>query len=491
VRDTLFPLALLALLVLNAAPVSAAPPNTMPIWRVQVRFITADVSDAGTDDPVWVRLNDGNTTYLDSGRDDRERGKDETYDLRLDGVSTLADIDYFRIEKSGSGGWAIRRMMLIVNNVTIYDETFSPSPLWLDNDGGQSRIRFVDDMFMRPRYEWNYYPVPVRPSLVPNGDMSSRVESLWGDHMTPAQNLGLEETGHRAAFLNAISLDTWQVHVDLTEDDTWLIGQDINVDFKMRVGCVDGRPDFTTSDVNASSTFEPYTEPGRATARNFANGSFKPLLNEMMKGFRHVPFCPRIVLAPNGDLHFNSRFPVGDYTVVTFATASLLDLHVSTGEGVKPYEQSDFVATLRSQLKGDAKAELSFELPAQVAAYDVVVEARTVGKDAKESRTFKADLKQREDGTSALTFSDLLPAQQSMEYTLHVVYQPKEDGEAHITTTIRALDDETQKLITPLVSTTYFVFKGEQIFPEGTSTTGSHHVDQKPIWREPKPEDGK
>ena len=57
------------LTVAQAAP----PPNTMPIWRLQVRFLTADVGDAGTDDSVKFELNGGNITWLDSGRDDRER----------------------------------------------------------------------------------------------------------------------------------------------------------------------------------------------------------------------------------------------------------------------------------------------------------------------------------------------------------------------------------------------------------------------------------
>src|SRR5688572_12360966 len=124
----------IAFSMITAGPVAAAPPDTMPIWRVQVRFLTADVSDAGTDSEVWVQLNDNNKTFLDSGRDDRERGADETYELRLDGVNTLADIDFFKIQKSGDDGWAIRRMFLIVNNVAIFDESFPSSPLWLDNE---------------------------------------------------------------------------------------------------------------------------------------------------------------------------------------------------------------------------------------------------------------------------------------------------------------------------------------------------------------------
>jgi len=499
----------IASLLFVSGPVAAAPPDTMPIWRVQVRFITADVGDAGTDDAVWIQLNANNKTYIDSGRDDRERGADETYELRLDGVNTLADIDHFRIEKSGDGGWAIRRMLLIVNNVAIYDESFPGSPLWLDNEDGHSRIRFIDDMFMRPRSAWVNYSVPIRPSVIPVAHMNSRVEGLHGDWTSNGEvhNLGLREVGHSAVAMNSISLDTWSVQVDLDEVDTFLIGQDINVDFKMKIGCISGRPDFTVSDVNASSAFEPYTDTERKNARNFVNGDFKVRLNEMMKGFRFVPFCPNIALAPNGDIHFSSRFPVGDFGVLTFGTLSPIDINVQTGDGIKTFGPANFVATVMSRLDADAKAELIFDLPAQVATYDTIVEVRPVpvrrtesreeptdprGTSSKDAyRTINAQLKQRDDGTSALIFSDYLTAGQNVEYTLHLVYQPKDDGEGRIETSIQPLDAQTQKLITPLKSVTYFSFKKGEVFPEGTSTTASHYVGEKPAWTEPKPADGK
>lgn len=498
----------LSVWLLATSSAFAAPPNTMSIWRVQVRFITADVDDAGSDSSVWIKLNDNNKTYIDSGRDDRERGHDETYELRLDGVHSLADLDYFRIEKDGDDGWAIRRMMLIVNNVAIYDESFSSSPLWLDNEGGAARIRFIDDQFMRPRSQWASYVVPARPSIVPVGDMNARVESLHGDFTTPTSNLSLRETGHGDASLNAININTWQVHVDLTEKNILLIGQDINVDFKMQVGCTGGNPTFTVSSVNASSSFEPYTTDTRAQARDFVNGDFKVRLNDMMKGFHYAILCPTIALAPNGDLHLSSRFNIGDYVVSNFQNTAALALMVDTGDGIKTFTPANYTATVASRLKTDTKAQLSFELPAAIAAYDALVEVRPLGasepNDVKttviasrsalsksDSRTIKADLKQRADDTSLLTFTDVLGAGQVAQYTLHLVYQPKDEGKGSITTVIQPLDPETQKLITPLKSVTDFSFSKGAVFPEGTSTTASHNVGDKPVWKDPKPADAR
>jgi hypothetical protein len=332
---------------------------------------------------------------------------------------------------------------------------------------------------------------------------------LHGDWTSNGEvhNLGLKEVGHSAVAMNSISLDTWSVQVDLDEVDTFLIGQDINVDFKMKIGCISGRPDFTVSDVNASSAFEPYTDTERRNARNFVNGNFKTRLNEMMKGFRYVPFCPNIALAPNGDIYFSSRFPVGDFGALTFGTLALMDVNVQTGDGIKTFAPTNFVATVMSRLDADSKAELVFDLPAQIAAYDTIVEVRQVPVRGTESpkepidpretggkdgyRTINAELKRRDDGTSALFFSDSLGAGQNVEYTLHLAYQPKEDGEGRIETSIQPLDAELQKRITPVKSVTYFNFMKGDVVPEGTSTTASHYVDEKPVWTEPKPVDGK
>jgi hypothetical protein len=497
----------IASLGLMSGAAFAAPPDSMPIWRVQVRFITADVSDAGTDSNVWVQLNDNNKTYLDSGRDDRERNRDEVYELRLDGVNKLSDIDFFKVQKNGDDGWALRRIILIVNNSVIFEESFPSSPHWMDNEDGDTRIRFVDDIFMRPRSQWVNYIVPTRPNIVPAADTTLRVEALHGDYTSNGEthNLGFKEVGHSAVAMNAISLDTWRVHVGLNETDTWLIGQDIHLRFNLKIGCASGRPNFTVSNVNASSAFEPYTEQARGSARSFVNGDFKPRLNEMMKGFRYGPLCPTIALSPEGDIHFTSRWPVFEYPVHVFESAQLLDIDVSTGDGIKTFAKANFVTAVATKLDVP-KAELSFELPAQIAAYDTIVEVRPAGSPATkdprdlktrsplargEYRTLNATLKQRKDGTTALIVNDRLVAGQTMEYTLHLVYQPKEDGAGQIVTTVQPLDDETLKLITPLKSVTDFSFKNGEVFPEGTSTTASHYVGDKIIWTEPKPADGK
>jgi hypothetical protein len=79
----------------------AAPPDTMPIWRAQVQFVTTGADDAGSDDDVKIELNAGNRTWLESGFNDFEPGT-RTYDLRMEGINRLSDIDFFRIQKQAA-----------------------------------------------------------------------------------------------------------------------------------------------------------------------------------------------------------------------------------------------------------------------------------------------------------------------------------------------------------------------------------------------------
>jgi hypothetical protein len=144
-----------------------------------VQFVTSGADDAGSDDDVKIELNAGNRTWLESGFNDFEPGT-RTYDLRMEGINRLSDMDFFRIQKTGSDGWAIRHMSLIINGVPIFHEEF-PSALWLDNSGGSSNVFFIDDFFMRQRAEWANYLVPERPNIVPIEDMRFRIAALAGD----------------------------------------------------------------------------------------------------------------------------------------------------------------------------------------------------------------------------------------------------------------------------------------------------------------------
>lgn len=208
-------LMLVAIAILfSSSQALAAPPETMPIWRIRVFFQTFNTPDAGSDDSVRVELRSDNGTWLDTGNDDWEIGA-RTYDLRLDNISKLSDIDYFRVSKTGSGGWCIGRIRLIVNGVALYDEQF-PTGHWLDNSGGHSTVYFMDDFFMGQRPEWINYVVPTRSNTVPVSDIEARLEALYGDYLTMNGDLGFRSAD--SIVISTLDANSWRVNVNLDDE---------------------------------------------------------------------------------------------------------------------------------------------------------------------------------------------------------------------------------------------------------------------------------
>jgi hypothetical protein len=446
----------------------------MPIWRLQVRFVTANVGDAGTDDGVKVELNGANRTWLDSGRDDHERGTVETFDLRSEGIQTLSDLDYLRIEKEGSDGWAIRGMQLLVNGVVIYDEQFPAGPLWLDNEGGHARFYVIDDSFMRTTSAWTNYAVPVRSNVVPAKDMERRLEALTGDFLHDAGEVNFIGGDH-GAELFAYATNTWRVDLDLEDEKQFPFPDlEFDVDFDLTVSCAAGRPNFTTANVNVDASW-PEWDHG---AGDFVSDAMGPLLSEMMKNYRFIPACPSIVLAPNADLHFNPAFPpFGEFPdALLLDSAAPIGLHVSTGGETALGVKSSFVATAKSTLKQDEKVEVSFELPPQV----LLTDGDIVAQAGKRSYKVGAKVEALADGSTRVAFNDSLPAASLVHYTLP--YQVKSSGETTgaIKTVIQPLDEKTASLITALTATTAFAFTDKLTRPGVTRIVHAQYVADLP-----------
>src|SRR5207302_6192293 len=69
-----------------------APSDRTSVWRVQIRLSTTNSSDCQTDDDVYVSVNPNHRTLLDYARNDFEQGDAFTYDLTLDHINDLGDV---------------------------------------------------------------------------------------------------------------------------------------------------------------------------------------------------------------------------------------------------------------------------------------------------------------------------------------------------------------------------------------------------------------
>ncbi len=101
---------------------------------LSIEVTTADVSNAGTNDDVTLKLA-GKSWNLDNAGDDFERGDTNVFNLDPDTNFKVADITTITITKSSDGcygGWKLKGLKLIVNGNTIYNNQSINK--WLEDD---------------------------------------------------------------------------------------------------------------------------------------------------------------------------------------------------------------------------------------------------------------------------------------------------------------------------------------------------------------------
>ena len=170
--------------------------NGYAVWRAQIIFHTANVSNANTDDKIYVNLNGyanavprNNSTWLDYGRNDFERGTTYAYDLNLDYLGEIGDINQINISKTGDDGWCIQDFTLQVNGLDLFTQDFSDLSggcLWLDSGSGHSRTHIVSHGALRAHPDWNSYnhtgaKLLLANNGIQNEEMVSRLEGMVGD----------------------------------------------------------------------------------------------------------------------------------------------------------------------------------------------------------------------------------------------------------------------------------------------------------------------
>ena len=120
--------------------VPAVPNEREPVESIEVEVRTADVSRAGTDDDVYLRIGPNQRFSLDKRLyDDFERGDRDWYSVPIDAATDhglrVGDIRQVGIEKSRdgiAGGWKLGGVRLRVNGRTVY--TNQHIDRWLEDN---------------------------------------------------------------------------------------------------------------------------------------------------------------------------------------------------------------------------------------------------------------------------------------------------------------------------------------------------------------------
>ncbi len=227
----------------RCAYTKAATPE--PVWRAELRIETANVSHAGTDNSIRVRLNDsssstlpyGNEVWLNYSHNDFEQGTDFSYDLSLDSISSLEDITKLQLYKEGTDAICIREIELIVNEESVYFQGFGNTTntcKWLDNDPGYSPYLTVSHAQLRGSAMWQSF-APGMPLVFENDELISRVESMIGNaaHGTALQ--WGELNGSDYVETTWIDPTTLHFDIDMEADLTWPLSPEVDIDFDLTV----------------------------------------------------------------------------------------------------------------------------------------------------------------------------------------------------------------------------------------------------------------
>jgi PLAT/LH2 domain-containing protein len=289
------------------------------VWRLQLRVRTADVEDAGTDDDVYVALNGRNTTWLNYSHNDFERGSEFTYDLLLDGVSDLSDINGMAIENTGSDGLCIESLAFLVNGSEIFNQQFgatSSTCQWLDQGSGNQPSFIISRAAMRAHPVWQGFQQPAPPLGLPRAELESRIEGIVGDALHGTDAYWGDLDGDRYVELAGIDAERIHVTVDLSADVPGFDAEvDLSFDLRFAGACSDGQNPLElhimTENVQANADLDWYTELATLGLANLAEGGIAdrvvdafPDLNKTITIATDETVCVTPVVFQSGDVLF-------------------------------------------------------------------------------------------------------------------------------------------------------------------------------------------
>jgi len=287
--------------------VFCAPPENLPIWRVQFKLRTANVKDAGTDDDIKVELNNKHTNWIDYARDDFERNDTFTYDLVLDNVKFLSNITQIKITKTGSDAWCLRSFELLVNGKTIYFQDFGSSGRWIGD--GHPSVYTVDYATLRNNNYWKNYTLPSIPMLITRAEIESRIEAIIGNYIHGTRLYW----GH----LHGRGVEAWKKNgktlhfdLDLALEVKYWFDPEVDIDFDLNISCTNGKIVLGTSNFDADVDWDWFTDIVTLSIVNLVSDKMAKKLTSSLQTFSYtnntgLPICPNITVKDNGDIQFS------------------------------------------------------------------------------------------------------------------------------------------------------------------------------------------
>lgn len=283
------------------SPTRSSPENDM-LYRVQVRVKTANRKDAGTDDPVKVRINGAEGTWIDSAVDDHERGRSYLYDLVLLNAGSqglkIRDITQLEISKTGSNGWCIESLELIVNNRVIYQKTFTGGQ-WLDNSKGKQPKFVISSRSLRANAKWKAYKSPLPSGVIKRTELEQRIESIIGHYIHADKKVQWGKLSGRGVEVTQKDNQTIHVDLDLKGVVKYFPDAAIDVDFDIQITTRKGAIDLQILNFTPRITSRPHK--ALLAVNGFFGGTNKSQLQRSIRNEIQRNLASVALSIPTGD----------------------------------------------------------------------------------------------------------------------------------------------------------------------------------------------
>jgi hypothetical protein len=219
------------------------------IYRIQLRILTCNNEDAGTDDGVYVQMNERDEKFfLDKSTDDFRKGLSRTYDILSETVNKIKDVNFLKIGIRGDDGTCIRAIQLFLNDnkSPVFEKSYSGLGNWIDN----SQSFTVTESELRKNSGWRYTSkhkdLWKPPNEVSKDMILSLVECSIGNQLNHQSDFswGKERIVFSTLFGPAVEVtfvDYKTLHFDLDlERELGGPNPEVDVDFDLVFTCTDG-----------------------------------------------------------------------------------------------------------------------------------------------------------------------------------------------------------------------------------------------------------
>lgn len=217
------------------------PIESTIVKRLQLGVKVSDTKDAGTDDRVYVILNE-ERGYLDYDRDDFEKGSYFKYDVPVSDVITLADIKKLQLKKTGGNGVGVKRVELYVNGVEIYERTH-------DSTGDCGCWFITDEQFfketggsLRNNPKWQEFVDSPPDRIIERSVLESIIEAQFGDFLAEQHKDYKWKSAPTVKQKDRERISVTAKFIDKNKylgSDRLSKDSDVNISYNMRFECID------------------------------------------------------------------------------------------------------------------------------------------------------------------------------------------------------------------------------------------------------------